>query len=56
VPVGGHADWAQVSSGEDHSCAVRVNGTAWCWGHGWFGVLGSGSLDDELVPTQVQTP
>jgi len=31
-----------VSSGGDHSCDVRRNGTLWCWGSNTFGQLGVG--------------
>ncbi len=49
-------DWAQVSSGEDHTCAVRQDGTLWCWGNNEAGQVGDGavgSLYNRLVPVQV---
>ena len=52
----GHATWVVVSSGDDRSCAIRTNGTAWCWGHNEFGELGNGTRADAAVPTQVPTP
>jgi alpha-tubulin suppressor-like RCC1 family protein len=30
--VGGITDWTQVSSGKEHTVALRANGTAWAWG------------------------
>lgn len=32
-----------LSSGLDHSCAVREDGTVWCWGNNESGQLGDGS-------------
>ncbi len=36
------------------SCAVRSDGTVWCWGYGGNGTLGNGSLVDSNVPVQVE--
>lgn len=30
--VAGFDDWAQVSVGQDHACAIRSNGELYCWG------------------------
>jgi alpha-tubulin suppressor-like RCC1 family protein len=40
---------AQVTTGHWHGCAARSNGTAWCWGSRYDGVIGDGgSTDGEL--------
>ena len=54
--IGGDEDSKvlEVSLGEDHSCALRNNGSSICWGKGDSGQLGLGN--DELttnVPTEV---
>jgi alpha-tubulin suppressor-like RCC1 family protein len=38
-----------------HTCAVKVDGTVWCWGADWRGQLGGGKLHAEPVaePRQV---
>src|SRR5258706_15281748 len=36
---------ATAASG-DQSCAVRDDGTAWCWGRNDFGQLGDGTVID----------
>lgn len=45
---------AQLASGDDHSCAVRTNGTAWCWGYNTYGRLGDGSVDQSAGAVQVR--
>jgi alpha-tubulin suppressor-like RCC1 family protein len=41
VQVGGSAHWRSVTSGPDHSCAVRDDDTLWCWGTNAYGALGN---------------
>jgi hypothetical protein len=41
-----------LAAGGAHTCAVRDDGTAWCWGYGGSGQLGSPDLFKE-PPTQV---
>jgi alpha-tubulin suppressor-like RCC1 family protein len=37
--------WTEVSAGVAHSCAVRSDGAAFCWGANDRGQLGDGALD-----------
>lgn len=53
--VGSATNWASVSVGNQHACALRTNGTLWCWGSGGSGRLGLGSTADAASPTQVGT-
>jgi alpha-tubulin suppressor-like RCC1 family protein len=48
--------WASVSAGVDHTCALRTDGTLWCWGRGDLGAVGNGSTTDQDLPQQVTTP
>ena len=49
-------DMVQVASGQSHSCALKSDGTVWCWGDGDDGQLGDGDLDaHNSLPTQVKT-
>lgn len=41
VPVGGPA--AQISAGQDHTCALLKSGAVRCWGFGELGQLGGGN-------------
>jgi alpha-tubulin suppressor-like RCC1 family protein len=36
----GSSDWASVTVGGDHTCALKTNGTAYCWGSNQYGQLG----------------
>jgi alpha-tubulin suppressor-like RCC1 family protein len=45
-----------VAGGEDHFCAVRNDGTVWCWGANDVGQLGDGSTTDRVQPVKVATP
>ncbi len=42
-----------VSSGSEHSCAVRTNGAVWCWGDNRAGQLGNGTTTSHDVPAPV---
>jgi alpha-tubulin suppressor-like RCC1 family protein len=42
-----------LSAGGNHSCAIRNDGSVWCWGRNDFGQLGDGTATDRDVPVQV---
>ncbi|MBI4704415.1 MAG: hypothetical protein HY744_25195 [Deltaproteobacteria bacterium] len=42
-----------VAAGWLHTCAVKADGTLWCWGHNEYGQLGDGTTQDKPLPTQV---
>jgi alpha-tubulin suppressor-like RCC1 family protein len=42
-----------VAAGHEATCAVKTDGTAWCWGSGWHGQLGTSTYDTERSPVQV---
>lgn len=47
-----------MAAGADHTCAIRTDGTAWCWGRNDFRQLGDGpaKLEDHTSPVQVAAP
>lgn len=53
--VGADTDWADITAGYLATCAVKTNGTRWCWGLGTSALLGDGSTATLTVPTQVDT-
>jgi alpha-tubulin suppressor-like RCC1 family protein len=54
VQVAGGQDFKQVDAGLDFSCAIAVNGRAFCWGDGSYGQLGNGSTRSARTPQAVQ--
>jgi alpha-tubulin suppressor-like RCC1 family protein len=51
--VGGFTDWVQISAGNDHTVAIRANGTAWAWGGGSNGQLGDNTTVNKSSPVSV---
>lgn len=55
--VTGIDDARQLALGTDFTCALRGDGTVWCWGNNAWGQCGSGSTrDKELTPVRVALP
>ncbi|MEM1347139.1 MAG: hypothetical protein AAGI01_01190 [Myxococcota bacterium] len=49
-------DWAQVSAGVAHTCAIKRNGQLYCWGRNSQGQLGIGEVTQrEPEPVRVGT-
>jgi alpha-tubulin suppressor-like RCC1 family protein len=48
--------WASVSAGGQDTCALRSDGTLWCWGASINGALGLGTTTDQNLPQQVTAP
>ena len=53
VVVSGLSDATAITTGRDHSCALRTGGVLSCWGGGYFGELGTGTQTDTDVPVAV---
>ncbi len=49
----GWNDWVSISAGLAHTCGIRANGEAWCWGRGAEGALGNGALANASRPVKV---
>src|SRR5690606_20029454 len=45
-----------ISAGDYHNCALRADGTIFCWGSGTGGRLGYGGTENQTVPVAVQFP
>jgi alpha-tubulin suppressor-like RCC1 family protein len=46
----GGTNWKQVSSGNDHTAAIKTDGTLWTWGAGGNGRLGNANITDRSTP------
>lgn len=53
VAIAENGPWKNISSGLLHTCAVKVDGTLWCWGYGPQGRLGDGATTDNTTPNQI---
>lgn len=53
VAVPGLDHVVSIAAGVAHTCAVREDRTAWCWGSGYIGQLGQPDLGEFVPPTQV---
>lgn len=49
----GGAAIASISSGNQHSGAVDVNGQIWMWGANYNGQIGNGTTTDQTTPTNI---
>ena len=46
-------DWAAVAAGGFHSCALKSDGSIWCWGMNESGELGLGDAADRADPAAI---
>lgn len=56
VTVPATTGWSQVSTGALDTCAVRSDGTLYCWGGNAVGQLGLGNTTEQHSPSQVAAP
>jgi len=49
----GATNWAQISGGNDHTVAIKTDGTYWGWGHNSNGQLGNGTNNGIPSPSQI---
>jgi prepilin-type N-terminal cleavage/methylation domain-containing protein len=51
--AGNFTDWVQISVEYYHTCGLRSNGKAYCWGDNYVGQLGDGTTAGRLIPTEI---
>jgi len=54
VTVVSQVVWAAVSAGDEHTAALKTDGSLWAWGNNKYGQLGIGTYDDRPHSTPVQ--
>jgi alpha-tubulin suppressor-like RCC1 family protein len=42
-----------IAAGGTHTCAVKDDGSVWCWGDSQFGQVGDGMMVDRLAPVEL---
>jgi alpha-tubulin suppressor-like RCC1 family protein len=46
----GGTNWKQVAAGDNHTAAIKTDGTLWTWGNASFGQLGNANLTERSTP------
>ena len=54
LPVGEN-DWRAMDTGDGHTCAIRIDGSLWCWGRNSDHELGADARIQVREPIQVTT-
>ena len=49
------SDVDSVSAGDNHTMAIKTDGTLWAWGSNEYGKLGDGTTTDRYIPVQIGT-
>ena len=57
VQVAGTQKFMSIALGESHSCGLKLDGTAWCWGQNDYGQIGNNDSANAAVfePTAVDS-
>lgn len=50
---GGHTDWQEISTGQNHTCGIRNGNRLYCWGSNSNGQLGDNTIINKPIPTEV---
>ena len=53
VAVQATQEWSRLAAGAVHTCAVAMDGAAWCWGFNREGQLGDGTTTPSTLPKAV---
>jgi alpha-tubulin suppressor-like RCC1 family protein len=53
VPVDAATSFVSISAGPTYTCALSIDGAAWCWGDGTWGQTGTGETTASSPPAPV---
>lgn len=53
VQVGDASTWVGLNAGFDTVCAVRADGSLWCWGNNTVGQLADGTTTHRYAPVRI---
>jgi alpha-tubulin suppressor-like RCC1 family protein len=53
IQIGALTTWSKTSAGNQHSLALKTNGTLWAWGNGVIGQIGDNTVIRRSSPVQV---
>ena len=48
--VVGGLNFTSIAAGGINTCGISVNGSVFCWGYGWYGAWGNGSIKQASWP------
>ena len=55
VPISQAGPWVKLTAGFDHTCGIKLDGTAWCWGSPSYGKLGLGQVSANIgIPHMIE--
>ncbi len=54
IQVSGLDNVIAIACGDDHSLALRSDGSVWAWGSNYHGQLGDGTFEDRTMPIEVE--
>ncbi|MCO4748026.1 MAG: hypothetical protein KC912_24750 [Proteobacteria bacterium] len=52
-PEASEGGWAEVSAGNNNTCAINNAGSAYCWGNGKYHLFGTGVETDHATPQPI---
>jgi alpha-tubulin suppressor-like RCC1 family protein len=50
---GGLTQIVELAAGENHSLALKADGTVYAWGYNYYGQLGTGNTTDSALPVKI---
>jgi len=53
--IGGGMSGARLGAGRYHTCAIKQDGSLWCWGANYYGQLGDGTNTNKNTPVQIMS-